>query len=421
MKYKKISAAILVAVLTVIVLSSCSIMEDDTVYAVISTDNLSGGFYYDLYENGDAVITRAQTEQKHLIIPNELDGHRVVGIGESAFADNAQMITLTIGDNVNTVEDEAFRNCIKLVTVKLGVSVKHIGSQAFGNCELLCEIEGSTSLETIDDFAFNNCGSLVKVAFPSTLKRIGDAAFEGCSAICEAILPEGIESIGISAFSSCDALTKVSLGGLSEIPESAFEKCRSITKIELGKRVKRIGERAFRGCTALMSVSIDKSVEVIENSAFAETSWFDSNQDEFLIVGNGILIKYGGGAANVELPTSVKRISDAFAGSDTLRSLTAKGVATVEAGAFSGCKNLARVTFNEGLEAIGERAFSSCSALSTIYLPKSLKTIGKNAFYNCSGIVEVNYAGSAGNWKSVSAAKSGNETLISAVKYGVRP
>ncbi len=420
-RYKRILIAVLFTVLSFVVLSSCSIMDDDTVYALVSTDNFSEGFYYDIYENGDAIITRAQSQQKHLVIPDEIDGHRVVRIGASAFSDNEQMITLKIGDNVTAIGDEAFKNCVKLVTVKLGSSVKSIGAQAFGNCELLCEIEGSNVLETIDHFAFNNCVSLVRMTFPETLKRIGDASFEGCSALCEAILPEGIESVGISAFSNCDTLTKVSLGGLTEISESAFEKCRSITKIEIGKKVKRVGERAFRGCTALSSVTINKSVDIIENSAFAETIWRDTNQDEFLIVGNGILIKYSGNSQNVEIPSEVKRISDAFAGSDTLRSLTAKGVVSVEAGAFSGCKNLARVTFYDGLETIGERAFSSCSSLSTLYLPKSLESVGKNAFYKCTAISEVNYAGSSGNWSSVSVVKNGNETLTAAIKYGVKP
>ena len=54
-------------------------------------------------------------------------------------------------------------------------------------------------------------------------------------------------------------------------------------------------------------------------------------------------------------------------------------VKTIGDYAFAGCRNLKTVTFNEGLETIGEAAFLR-TALESVVLPKSLKTIGEDAF-----------------------------------------
>ena len=56
---------------------------------------------------------------------------------------------------------------------------------------------------------------------------------------------------------------------------------------------------------------------------------------------------------------------------------------SISEGAFSGCKALNSVTFNEGLTSIGTYAFSECGALSHISLPESLTSINQFSFGSC--------------------------------------
>ena len=55
--------------------------------------------------------------------------------------------------------------------------------------------------------------------------------------------------------------------------------------------------------------------------------------------------------------------------------------------AFTDCKDIPAIIFNEGLEYIGERAFVRCYGLQgTIVLPATLETIGERAFSYCNNV-----------------------------------
>ncbi len=48
--------------------------------------------------------------------------------------------------------------------------------------------------------------------------------------------------------------------------------------------------------------------------------------------------------------------------------------------AFAFCKGLSNVTFDNGLEDIGEQAFICCALLEHIYLPPTIKKIHDSTF-----------------------------------------
>eukprot|EP00980_Cylindrotheca_fusiformis_P014479 scaffold3872_cov87-Cylindrotheca_fusiformis.AAC.1 len=51
--------------------------------------------------------------------------------------------------------------------------------------------------------------------------------------------------------------------------------------------------------------------------------------------------------------------------------------------AFLGCRLLARLVLNEGLERIGKNAFHFCEGLTEVEIPSTVKVIGDCAFYYC--------------------------------------
>lgn len=404
--------------------TGCGMLADNTVYATVSEGVLSadGSFYYDLYENGTVAVTGRTAADKHMVIPEKIDGHAVVAIGNGAFRDDVALCCVTLPSGVKTVGADAFNGCNYLMKIDLGGAVRTIGDSAFYNCTVLCEVAGTGKLERIGDFAFVQCASLSFIDFPQSLTYIGEQAFFCCSSLATLDMPEeGIE-LGVAAFSYCESLCRVRLGGLAAIPEGTFEQCTALVNIDIGKTVTSIGERAFRGCVNLTGVNVAKSVTTIGSSAFEETAWLNDQTQEFLIVGDGILMSYTGTAANVTLPSGVKHISDAFCGSETLRSITIGGkVESIGDYAFIGCSQLNKVVISEGVKRIGDSAFASCEALTAVYLPESLESIGNYAFGNCTGLANVYYAGKQSAWEKI-ACESGNEYLIVAtMQYSAKP
>ena len=61
------------------------------------------------------------------------------------------MTTLTIGDNVTTIQGNAFSNCSKLTTITIGKNVKSIKANAFAKCKKIKTVtfKGTKKLPTI--------------------------------------------------------------------------------------------------------------------------------------------------------------------------------------------------------------------------------------------------------------------------------
>ncbi|MCD8118827.1 MAG: leucine-rich repeat domain-containing protein [Lachnospiraceae bacterium] len=210
----------------------------------------------------------------------------------------------------------------------------------------------------------------------------------------------------------------------------------AVEEVVIPESVTRIGEGAFRGCEHLTSLTIPESVTWIGGAAFYGTPWYDSLNDEFVIVGDGLLIKYNGTDADVVIPDGVKGIYGAFDDNENLTSVTIpesvtqilwdafsgcaaltevyipESVSLIGDNAFNGCKALAKVsggagitqigayafsyndalsdfTFGERVEEIGYCAFFQCTALTEVDFPDSLRIIGDQAFQNCSALATV--------------------------------
>ena len=405
-------------------LGACSALQDNTVYAVIAEGKLSSdGFYYDVYENNTAAIRGvSDTSLKQITIPEKVDGYTVTAIGEKAFRDQEQLFYVKMSGNVKTIGREAFAGCKSLVRVDLGGKVHTLATDAFYCCTMLCEVNGTESLQNIGPSCFFQCSSLCFIELGKSVKSIGDQAFFGCASLSAVKLPENLAELGDGAFSYCDNLGIADLGGITYIPDNTFEKCVALAVVKMSDSVTSIGENAFRGCERLDNVTIGKKVTYIASSAFEQTAWADNQKEEFLVVGDGILLRYNGTATNVVIPSNVKRIADAFCANETIRSVEIGGkVEEIGDFAFSSCPQLSRVTVTGNVKRIGANAFSSCALLTDIYLPASLESVAPNAFFNCSGLSNVYYAGTASAWSKITVEK-GNEYLqIAAVSYSQKP
>lgn len=191
---------------------------------------------------------------------------------------------------------------------------------------------------------------------------------------------EGSTSITVNVQSSASAKD-------NSIAQRKFYKKSDLTGYEIGEEIEKIGRLAFAesglksivipdnvteieygaflSCKDLADITIPDTVTDIGTKAFEGTAWLnnwknESSDDDFLIVGDGILLAYRGNDAHVEIPEGVKQI-----GSEV----------------FKGHTEILDVAVPASVNKICAEAFRNCSALTGLTGCEGLKTVVRGAFY----------------------------------------
>lgn len=217
-------------------------------------------------------------------------------------------------------------------------------------------------------------------------------AYTGASS--DMVMPDEIEGypvVGVSenAFAGFTNIGTVTFSkNMREIGDGAFQSCTGIREIVIPEGIERIGKKAFYNCGKLLRVTVASTVKDIGGDAFRNTPWLKDLEDEFNIVGDGILIKYTGKSASVTVPDGVKKLVGAFDSCSTLQNVSLpSSLESIGYRAFYGCYELKNTDIPAGVTEIGDSAFHSCSgALTEMTLPDGVKSIGMLAFSNCRSL-----------------------------------
>jgi len=107
-----------------------------------------------------------------------------------------------------TIVSEAFKNNTEIKSVTLPENVTTIEGQAFMGCTALTDIDLG-SVQLIGPSAFNSCTSLNNVVIPPTVTNIGVHAFYGCTALHNVLCrPFTAPTLGTDAFTKCNPLAQ---------------------------------------------------------------------------------------------------------------------------------------------------------------------------------------------------------------------
>ena len=172
--------------------------------------------------------------------------------------------------------------------------------------------------------------------------------------------------------------------GITQIGDFAFARS-GLTQVTIPEGVTTIGYGAFYHCDQLVQVDIPDTVTQIAPYAFSETPWLNSWKNEtgedFLIVGDGILLAYRGSDSKISIPDGVKKIAaGCFAGHTGIVAVSIpESVVEIGEDAFFGCSNLYSVNGGTGLVKIADRAFAGCP-LAMISIQENVSQIGARAF-----------------------------------------
>ena len=140
------------------------------------------GFSYTINEDGNSVtISQYNGNGGDVVIPSEIDGKNVTGIGVAAFRECRNLTNVTIPDRVTSIGSGAFLGCNNLKSITIPDSVTSIESFVFSECSSLTSVTIPGSVTSIGDSAFRECRNLTNVTIPDRVTSIGSGAFLGCN------------------------------------------------------------------------------------------------------------------------------------------------------------------------------------------------------------------------------------------------
>lgn len=350
MRTFKKSVAILLAVLMVMSIAS--------IVAFAAEPNSEDDFVFKKTSAG-AVINKYIGDRTNVVIPNKLDGEKVVTINDNAFK-YTKATSVTMPDTVKEIGKRAFYSS-ELKRITLSKNLTTIGVSAFDSSSLT-SVEIPSKVMLIPKYAFS--GSQIKsVKLGSGVTSIDKYAFSCCPKLKTAKLNSGLKSIGNGAFHFCRSLTSIVIPSkVKDIPANAFFECYKLKSVKLPSSIKTIGRDAFYGCKSLASFKIPSKVTAIKSGTFGECKKLKS-------------IKLG----------KIKTIAEsAFCYSGITSIKMPKSVTKISYMAFVNCSSLKTVSISKNLKSFGAKAFDSCKKLKSFKIAKGNKTfkVSKGIVFN---------------------------------------
>lgn len=222
----------------------------------------SGEYTYHIDEEyGGAVITAYEPKEKDVVLPSEIDGNTVVGLG-----------------------DFVFNNQSNIETVTIPVSLCHIGASAFYGTSIkeFFVDAGHPMYKTEDGVLFSKDGIAI-IAYPSAktdtsyvipdgVEEIYHGCFAGNTHLTELTLPDSLIYIDTWAF-AYTIIQELSIPeSVTEIGMYSCAYMKRLTDIKIPSEVLYIPSAAFAGCSNLENVTLNEGLLEIGQSAFAGTA-----------------------------------------------------------------------------------------------------------------------------------------------------
>lgn len=403
-------------------------------------ENTYEDFEYTFGSTGEVTITKYKGNQSSLVIPEEMDGYKVTGIGYMAFYGCESLVDVEIPKTMREIGDLAFSSCNNLEKIKLTNGVEHLGygfiggskvksikipasvnssgvsnSFACGALDSANNLEEVVFEEGIQYIPGNICWnyvenkSLKKVVIPESAQEIGENAFRNCIGIEEIIFAKNIRKIDRWAFNGCAGLKKVIFQeneGIKEIGDEAFRGCTALEELELPEGIQYLGY-GFIGGTQIKSIKIPSTIQSCgASNGMREGALSGAAKLEEVIISDGAQYVPGNICCNyientsikkIVIPESVKSIGEnAFQNCAGIEEIIfGKNINEISREAFRGCTGLKKVIFQESDEtekssiSIGYNAFNGCTSLETLTLSSNIGAIGDEAFLCCSNLEEL--------------------------------
>ncbi len=229
-------------------------VSDDSIF---STEQISGDYKYTSDNNG-VIITKYIGSDKIVNIPATINGMEVISIGNDAFNNCGNVVSVNIPFGVINLGTNVFSSCANLTSITIPSSVASIGDGVGWHCPNLSTItvdSNNSNYSSVDGALFNKAETIL-IRCPSG--KSGPY-----------VIPSGITSIGQFTFYGCDKLTSLFIPySVTIIGPDAFLYCNGLTNITIPSSVTRIDNYAFYGCSGLTSATFLGNAPLIGSGSF---------------------------------------------------------------------------------------------------------------------------------------------------------
>ncbi len=188
---------------------------------------------------------------------------------------NASITTLTIDEQVTSIEASAFEKFTAITTLSLPATCE-VGNSAFSNAAIT-SIEFTTpeTAESVglDLHTFGNAyqnNKIENVTLSNRISSIGANTFSGFTSLKNINL-DNVTIIEGSAFAGCASLVSLNLQNVQSFGDSVFENCTALTHVSM-PTLTIIPNRLFSGCVNLQNLTLSENLVEVGAGAFAGTS-----------------------------------------------------------------------------------------------------------------------------------------------------
>lgn len=246
-----------------------------------------GFTYHDNYDRKTVILDFYDGTDKHVRIPNSINGKKVYRISKGTFWYNENVEEITIPKDLQEIPEGSFAGCVNLKRINCTQNPLF----EFKSKILYADVDYGSSF-TINgmkspQFVYKKivlfcCSDSSYVTVDDGVDKIGDHAFEGREKLTHVVLPTGLQVIGESAFENCVKLRGMSMtqtdGSTSEfnipygtlyIDDYAFCGCEEIRGVSLPDTIWGVGRGAFLNCPKLRSIYCPDSLKYISDTAFS--------------------------------------------------------------------------------------------------------------------------------------------------------
>ena len=282
---------------------------------------------------------------------------------------NSHIKAILIGDSVTSIGNYAFRNCLDLISVTISDSVKTIGQNAFMDCRSLTSINIPGGVISIGNNAFYNCSTLTAINVDNNNAIYSSAGGVLYNKQQDTLIMCPVGKTGIVTIPN----------GVKIIHSSAFYNCSGLTNVVMPKSITTIGRDAFYNCSSLNTITISDSVITIERDAFSDCSTLHTvNYNAINCTSIGyFFLSYS--------------YFPVFYNCTALKTLNiGNQVKSIPNYAFMYLDSLTTITIPDSVTNIGEGAFYECTGLTSITSNAvNPPVLGNNVFYNVNTAIPV--------------------------------
>lgn len=331
-------------------------IDDIASWCNISLSDYSAPLQYakNLYVNGELIT--------NLVIPEG-----VTVIPHHAFAKQKSIVSVSIPESLEVIQDLAFDGC--------SISDVHLTNLSSW-CNVVIYDMYDSPLCIADNIYINN-ELITQLVIPDDVTTINDFVFYGLKNITDITISSSVTAIGRYAFGYCRDLENVFFNSpkLVSIESYAFSDCEKLLQLYIPDSVSHIGEGIIKNCYGLTRISLPSCIDFLSADFFGNLTNLEKIEikqgNTFYRSIDGCVYDFSGKKL-IRVPNN----SSCF--------VIVDGVEEICDYAFSGCNLLKTVTIPNSVISIGSYAFYNCSSITAITIPDSVISIGAGAFYNCS-------------------------------------